>query len=83
MLYYLICKKKKRRNADILRQPHVTASDTIECAVVLCKDLDKMPFTKVYFGVRYIDLEHNYHAWIDFVGEYEFLVMISSRLVWL
>jgi len=42
-----------------------------------------MPFTKVYFGVRYIDLEHNYHAWIDFVGEYEFLVMISSRLVWL
>lgn len=35
---------------------------------------------KHIFGVRYFDLEHNYHAWIDY--EYEFLVKMSTILVW-
>lgn len=81
LLFNLQCfkcvKKQKSRHfqGESMRQ-HLTLLNVLLC----CSRTDKMPFEKAYFGVRYVDLEQNFHAWVDFVGEYEFLVKtVSSR----
>lgn len=81
MLYYLICKKTMK-----CRHFETNTCDSIWHYWMCCYVVQgptRCLFTKAYFGVRYIDLEHNHHAWIDFIDEYEFLVKISTRLVWL
>ncbi len=80
MLYYLTCNV-----LNVFRNNETDLFETNICDSIwhywMCCYVDKGD-EKAYFGVRYAELEQNFHAWFDFVSEYEFLVKtVCSRQV--